>query len=296
MRKLACQGNVRYWALGISIAFHAAALAVFAGVKLTDRLSEDVSDKPSISMQMIETVIEQPAPVMPKPKVEPIAKVEPATKPEPKPLVVEEKPPVRTPPEPVAVVERILPVSKPVVHKVEFFGQRNIVERICYVVDCSGSMYGQMYGVKEQLKESITKLSPEQAFCVLFFMDGRQVLMTGSGCLESATLGAKSQAFGLIDKIKPAGSTDAAHALECAMRLRDTGKHSPEVIYFLTDGFDLDDSDSQLFVEKIGNLRKSLAPSVILNTIGFWPQERDRQMLKELADNTGGVYIEVKLK
>ncbi|MBL7214889.1 MAG: VWA domain-containing protein [Phycisphaerae bacterium] len=301
MRKLTCQGNVRYWALGISVALHAAALAVFTGVRLSDNMTGNVSNRPSVSMQMIETVIEQPAPV-PKPKVEPISKVEPEPEPEPKPelkpepepLVTEEKLSPQPVPEPVEIVEPVPSAPKPVVHEVEFFGQKSIVQRICYVVDCSGSMYGQMYRVKEQLKQSIMKLNPQQAFCVLFFMDGRQILMTGSGRLESATVGAKSQAFGLINKIKPAGSTDASHALECAMRLRDKNKHSPEVIYFLTDGFDLDDSGSQLFVEKIGRLRNSLAPAAVLHTIGFWPQDRDRMMLERLAQNASGNYIEVQ--
>ena len=301
MRKLTCQGNVRYWALGISVALHAAALAVFTGVRLSDNMTGNVSNRPSVSMQMIETVIEQPAPV-PKPKVEPISKVEPEPEPEPKPelkpepepLVTEEKLSPQPVPEPVEIVEPVPSAPKPVVHEVEFFGQKSIVQRICYVVDCSGSMYGQMYRVKEQLKQSILKLDSQQAFCVLFFMDGRQLLMTGSGRLESATARSKSQALELVDKVKPAGSTDAIHALECAVRLRDAGGHYPEIIYFLTDGFDFDESGSQLFLQGIDGLRKSFAPSAVLHTIGFWPQNHDRKMLETLARNTGGDYIEIK--
>ena len=295
MRKLACKGKVRYWALGISVVVHTVALGVFTGVQLSNPVGGEFKDK-SVSMRMVETVIEKPA-VKPKPKVEPIQRVrpkpepKPQIKPEPKPLVVEKEEPV---PEPVALVEPAPPAVAPVIHEVEFFGQKSIVQRICYVVDCSGSMYGQMYRVKDQLKQSILKLNPQQTFCVLFFMDGRQMLMTGSGRLESATIRSKSHALELIRKVKPAGSTDAVHALECAMRLRDTGGHYPEIIYFLTDGFDLDESGLQLFVETIGGLRKTFAPSAILHTIGFWPQNRDRQMLETLAQNTGGDYIEVE--
>jgi hypothetical protein len=300
MRKLACQGNVRYWALGISVALHAAALGVFTGIRLSEKAGGDAYERPSVSLQMIETIVERPEPeTRPKPRVEPVARIErepepePERQPEAKPLVIEAEPAVQPAPKPQTAAVEPVP-ARPVVHEVEFFGQKSIVQRICYVVDCSGSMYGQMYRVKEQLKESIMKLYPQQAFCILFFMDGQDILMTGSGRLESATASAKSQAFALIDRIKPGGSTDAAHGLECAMRLRDEGRHSPEVIYFLTDGFDLDESGSQLFVEKAADLRKSLAPLSVLHTIGFWPQERDRQMLKMLAQQAGGDYIEVQ--
>ncbi len=299
MRKLACHGKVRYWVLVISVVVHAVALGVFAGVKLSNLKGEQVQDKPSISMQMVKNVIEQPTSV-PKPKVETVEK--PATEPERKPappktsqpLVVEKKAPMLPAPEPEPVVESLRPEPVEKVHAVEFFGQRSIVQRICYVVDCSGSMYGQMYRVKDQLKQSIRKLDPQQAFCILFFMDGRQVLMSGSGRLESATVGTKSQAYELINKIKPGGSTDAAHALECAMRLRDRDGHGPEAVFFLTDGFNLDESGSQLFVQKVNGLRNSLAPSAVLHTIGFWPQERDRRMLQQLADDSGGVYTDVQ--
>ncbi len=260
-------------------------------------MTASVSARPSITVQMIEKVIEQPVP-KPKPKIVAVAKVEkepePEIKPEPKPLVVQEPLAVEPAQEPVEEAEVVLPESAPAANEVEFFGQKSIVQRVCYVVDCSGSMYGQMYRVKEQLKESIMDLNSRQEFCVLFFMDGREILMTGSGRLEPATVGVKSQALQLIERVRPAGSTDAAHALECAMRLRDRDKIGPEVIYFLTDGFSLDEDGSQLFIEKTERLRKSLAPSTVLHTIGFWPQLRDQIMLETLARNTGGNYTEVK--
>ena len=289
MRKLACKGKVRYWALGVSVVVHTVTLGVFTGVQLSNPAGGGFEDK-SVSMRMVETIIERPI-VKPKPKVEPIQYVQPKPKPkvesEPKPLITEKA-------DSVAVVEPLPSVVAPTVHEVEFFGQKSIVERICFVVDCSGSMYGQMFRVKKELEKSILNLNPQQAFCVLFFMDGRQLLMTGSGTLESATVHSKSQALELIRKVKPAGSTDVVHAMKCAMRLRDTNGHYPEIIYFLTDGFDLDESGSQLFVETIGGLRESFAPSAVLHTIGFWPQNHDRQMLETLARNTGGDYVEVQ--
>lgn len=297
MREPACKGKIRYGVLVISLAIHAVALGVFTILKMSGRMTAPVSARASVSVQMIEKVITQPV-TKPKPKIAPVSKIQkepqPEIKPKPKPLVVQELPPVEPVQEPVEAAEVVLPEPAPVANEVEFFGQKSIVQRVCYVVDCSGSMYGQMYRVKEQLKKSIMDLNSRQEFCVLFFMDGREILMTGSGRLEPATIGVKSQALELIERVRPAGSTDAAHALECAMRLRDRDKIGPEVIYFLTDGFSLDEDGSQLFIEKTERLRKSLAPSTVLHTIGFWPQPRDQIMLKTLAGNTGGNYTEVQ--
>jgi hypothetical protein len=295
MRKLACEGKVQYWALGVSVAIHAVALGVFTGVQLSNPSSNESEEK-SVSMRMVETVLEKPV-AKPKPKVETIQRIEPKppVKSEQKPLIAEKKEPVVIKPVTESVVAELKPhVAEPVIHEVEFFGQKGIAQRICYVVDCSGSMYGQMYSVKNKLKESILKLNSKQAFCVLFFMDGKQLQMTGAGKLEAATITAKSQAQALIEAVKPAGSTDAIHALECAMRLRDKEGHCPETIYFLTDGFDLDESGRLFFVETVERLRESFAPSVVLRTIGFWPQNEDRKMLKTLALNTGGRYTEAQ--
>ncbi|MHC4552415.1 MAG: vWA domain-containing protein [Planctomycetota bacterium] len=291
MKQLAQTGKVRYWALVISVVIHAGALAVFTGVKLSAR-SGDARPQPcDVSMQMIEKVIQSPvAKPKPKPKVKPVEKIVAKTEPQPSPLVaVEPQKPVD--PTPV-VVEPVAPVLTAA--PVEFFGQRSIVRRVCYVVDCSGSMYGQMYRVKERLKSSILNLNSNHAFCVLFFTEGRRILMTGSGQLAAATPAAKSAAMELIETVRPGGSTDAAHALETAMRLRSADGGSPEVIYFLTDGFDLDEDGALQFVEKIETQRKKLAPAVVLHTIGFWPQEMDRKMLDVLAGLTGGGYKEVK--
>lgn len=294
MRQLAAgRGRVRYWALVISVAVHAVALAVFTGLKLSARQADAAPTRSGLSMQMIEKAVESPTP-KPKPKIKPIeTRVEPET-PQPKPLVADDVPMPEPQREMAEPVEPSPAFTEPAAHAVEFFGQKSMVQRICYVVDCSGSMYGQMYRVKEQLKESILKLNSQQAFTVLFFTEGRQIFMTGEGKLQAASVLAKSEALALIQRIRPSGSTDAAHAMDRAMQLRDAGGRAPEVIYFLTDGFDFDADGALEFVEKIETRRKMLAPGVVLHTIGFWPQENDRKMLDVLAAVTGGEFVEVK--
>ena len=293
-RKRRQQGKVQYWALIVSVAAHSAALAVFAEVQLSGRAEDSVSPKSAINVQMIErVVVSEPTP-RPKPRVEPIVPPEP----EQPPLVSEPNPP--EPPQPVAADSQpesdAPPAGEPVMQppdEVEFFGQKSIVSRVCYVVDCSGSMYGRMYQVKGQLKQSILNLNSRQVFCVVFFMEGKKIVTTGGGTLTPATAQAKSRALGLIESICPCGATDAAHALETAMQIEDAGGEGPEAVYFLTDGFDLDAADSRRFVEKVRRLRNTHARSAVLHTIGFDAQPQDRRMLGQLAQKTGGAYINV---
>jgi hypothetical protein len=154
-------------------------------------------------------------------------------------------------------------------------------------------MYGRMYRVKDQLRQSILKLTSGQAFSVIFFMDGQQVVMSGSGRLEQATAAAKSQALNLIASVRPEGTTDALHALEMAMRLQGPDGRGAEAFYFLTDGFDLDAAGSRDFLVAVQGLRRTLAPRAVLHTIAFSPQAQDRLLLETLAESTGGGFVEV---
>jgi len=288
---------VRYWALTASLALHTGVLAVFTGVHLSEGGQEARSERAAVAMQAIERVSEQPRPV---PKVKPIERPAPKPAEAPEAVLVKDNQPAREP-EPtaetsddVSVTEAIgAPASVPA-DEVEFFGQKSEVQQICYVVDCSGSMYGRMYRVKDQLRQSILKLTGEQAFSVVFFMDGQQVVMSGSGRLEPATTVSKSQALKLIETVRPQGTTDALHALEMAMRLTGPDGHSAGVFYFLTDGFDLDAAGSQDFLKAVQGLRRKLAPGAVLHTIAFSPQTQDRRLLQTLAQSTGGGFVEVE--
>ena len=288
-------GKVCSWALIFSVAAHSVTLAVFTGVKISKQAEAEVSSSPVISMQMIEQVVARPTP-KPKPRVEPIA--------EPVVQAESEQAPLVSDPQPIQPSESEAPVDVAPPHvgesmvesgpdEVEFFGQKSIVSRVCYVVDCSGSMYGQMYLVKDQLKKSILNLNSRQAFSVVFFKDGQTVLTSGGYALPPATAGAKSAALELIESVRPSGSTDAGHALEKALQLRDASGKGAQAIYFLTDGFDLDSKNSQLFTEKVHRLRDDYASGTVLHTIGFDAQPRDRRMLKQLAHDTGGVFINI---
>jgi Mg-chelatase subunit ChlD len=277
-----------------SLALHTGILAVFTGVQLSQGGQEARPERSVAAMQAIERVTEQPKPV---PRVKPI-EIPPVPVDEPEPVLVK-----KARPEPAAEwrapVEAAETTAAPATVQaaaceVEFFGQRSAVQQVCYVVDCTGSMHGRMYLVKEQLRQSILKLTSDQAFSIVFFRSGDQVLLSGSGRLERATASSKSAALNLIQSVRPEGTADVLHALETAMRLKGPDGRGAEAFYFLTDGFDLDSTGWQGFVKNVHTLRRKLAPRAALHTIGFSPLALDRRMLQTLAQSTGGDYVEVE--
>ena len=174
-----------------------------------------------------------------------------------------------------------------------FFGSFTDQRKICYVVDCSGSMQGLFGQVRKQLKNSISALRPDQYFYIIFFQDGK-LLESGNGRLVRATDRAKSAACSFADSVRPAGPTNAMDALERAMQIRDQAGQSPALIYFLTDGFDLELDDTSRFGLQLENMRKKLAPSAKINTIGFWTGPADGRILRTVADQSGGEFVNIE--
>ena len=178
-------------------------------------------------------------------------------------------------------------ISRP---RTEFFGSSTNQRKLCYLVDCSGSMRGVFGRVRKEIKESIEALQPDQYFYVIFF-GGDRLFELGGGRLLRATPQAKSAAYALIDSVQPAGRTNALAALERAVRICDGGGNVPETVYFLTDGFELTSKNADRAVQRIVNLLKESAPVTKVNTIGFWPQPDDRKVLKAVAEGSGGEYV-----
>ena len=142
---------------------------------------------------------------------------------------------------------------------VEFFGSWTDRRKVCYLVDCSGSMQGIFGRVRKKLKESIANLQPDQYFYIIFFSSN--LSESGEGHLLRATEPAKSAAYDFIDSIRPAGQTNALAALERAVQIRDSSNISPSVVYFLTDGFELTTEDAQRLPQKTANLLRRFESS-----------------------------------
>jgi hypothetical protein len=174
--------------------------------------------------------------------------------------------------------------------RVGLFGSFSEQRKVCYLVDCSGSMRGVFGRVREELKESIGNLQADEHFYIIFF-GGDSLFEFGDGRLVRAGLKARSSAERFIDSVRPAGQTNALAALERAVQIRDGRGEGSSVIYFLTDGFELAKENEGKFLQEAGDLLGRFVPVAMVNVIGFWPQGGDRKMLQAMAKQGGGEFV-----
>jgi len=289
---------VTFWAWMGSIAVHLIVLTSPSFVELP-RSAAEVKQKavPTAKISQIKKLM-QTAGVIPKPKIKrptkrgftkksdsllPVNQIFGAVKP-----VSEDLPNLAKPS--VSMSEFPLPSGANLREGIEFFGSFAEERKVCYVVDCSGSMQGVFGQVRKKLSESIGKLQPDQYFYIIFF-GGDRLFEFGDGKLLRATEEVKSAAYEFIDSIQPAGQTNALSAFERAVQIRDSMAQSSAVVYFLTDGFELTAEDEQRFSQKAASLLAKFAPGTRINTIGFWPQSDDREMLRTIARQSGGDFV-----
>lgn len=291
-------GGVTFWAWTASIAVHLIVLTALGFVGFSQTEAE-VKQKPvpTAKIGQIKKLV-QAAPVIPKPKVKrptesrftkksdrllPANQIFGAVKPVSKDWPNLEKPSVST-------SEFSLPSTANLGEGIEFFGSFTDERKVCYVVDCSGSMQGVFGQVRKKLSESIGNLQPDQYFYIIFF-GGDRLFEFGDGKLLRVTEEVKSAAYEFIDSIQPAGQTNALAAFERAVQIRDRMAQSSSVVYFLTDGFELTTEDERGFLQKVAKLLAKFAPRTRINTIGFWPQSNDREMLRTIARQSGGDFV-----
>ena len=298
------RGNVAFWAWAVSIAVHLTVLTVFGLFKLSpSNAPGEQPATPTAGISQVKKLI-QTALIIPKPKIKSPVKSRPGG------LVAERlggpaSPHFAVPPsgpspsdlpklaKPAGSMRDFSPAGAMILPAgIEFFGSWTDQRKVCYLVDCSGSMQGIFGRVREELAESIRNLQPDQYFYIIFF-GGDRLFEFGDGRLVRATPQAKSAACDFVDSIQPAGRTNALAALERTVQIRDDSGNSAAVVYFLTDGFELTGEDTHRFGQKIANLLRRFAPTTRINTIGFWPAGQDRQLLETIAKQSGGEFVSV---
>ncbi len=175
---------------------------------------------------------------------------------------------------------------------VEFFSSKIDSRRVCFVVDCSGSMKGLFGRVKKELINSIESLQQDQYFSIIFF-GGDKLLEFENAGLARASRNAKSRAVAFIESVEPRGQTNAAAAFEKLSHVCDSMDQRPSAVFFLTDGFELTERDNGEFLRFILDLLQRHLSRSAVNTIGFWPDENDCHMLQEIAERTGGEFTRI---
>lgn len=306
--------GIKLCAWGVSIFAHAAVLSVFGVVKFSQQGVNAQQAGAAVSISQARQLAQTPA-IIPRPKVvsenRPEATAKGRTSSNPKPqipnfkrfdkLTVLSKVEGQTPnpnhqiisSSDVPLEPTVLPTANETqAAQAEFFGSVARGRRICYVVDCSGSMQGLWRRVREELIESIGRLEPDQYFCVIAFGAGN-VQESGGGRILRASERAKKEAYGFVESLRPVGATNALSALQRAVKIRDDTNVGAAVIYFLTDGFELSEQDSSRFAHQVMTILRSFSPKTQINTIGFWPGEQDRRTLERIAKDSGGEFVVV---
>jgi len=294
-------GSVTFWAWMASIAVHLIVLTVFGVVKFSQSQAKGrYRPTPMAKVSRIERPTQTtqiiPKPKIKKPSVKRFARGADGLLPTNQ-IFGAAKPSSKAPAcswqgfaKPSASQSGFFAGSANLPHRIKFFGSFTDQRKVCYLVDCSGSMQGIFSRVRKKLKESIKNLQPDQYFYIIFF-GGDRLFEFGNGRLLRATEQVKSAAYDFIDSAQPAGQTNALAALERTVQIRDGQGFSPPVVYFLTDGFELTTENERLFSQKVANLLRKFAPTTRINTIGFWPQSDDRKMLEAIARQSGGESV-----
>lgn len=283
-------GCAKFWAWTASIGLHLIALSVLAVSEFSpkDFTAEKEKNIPSARIEQIKRIVEsQPSiPVSKFKRIENTASIIPELPQNTEAAADISKDFSLTP----STTELNRFQSQIPAGSVEFFSADADARRICFVVDCSGSMKGLFGTVKTELLRSIDNLQQDQYFSIIFFGDDK-LLMFENGRLVRASNPVKSQAAKFISSVEPKGKTNAAQALKQLSAVRDSDGQSPSAVFFLTDGFELGKNGSAGFLENALNTLAVNLPDTIINTIGFWPIEDDCLLLRRIAERTGGTFI-----
>ncbi|NLH15296.1 MAG: hypothetical protein GX455_01830 [Phycisphaerae bacterium] len=290
-------GSVTLWAWIVSLALHGLIFAVLSGYRPSFALA-DARLAASAAADLTQTRLRRlpPQPVTRKPQVRKLVSIH--QQPSVRPVPIEMPAPISIPMDHGA--GPMLPSSSApadagfFTEATEFFGQLSADRKICYVVDASGSMLGRFDPVRTQLQQSLSALAPDQYFYIIFFQDGDKLIESANGRFVRASPLSIQTAYDFIATIRPKGATNAVEGLRRGMSIRDKDGQGPGLIYFLTDGFDLEQTGVEGFARRIENLRKTLAPRTKINTIGFRTEQTDLQILRDIAAASGGQFSSVE--
>ncbi len=174
--------------------------------------------------------------------------------------------------------------------RARFYGLGGSAYHIVYLVDRSGSMLESFDLVRKELLRSISRLSEQQTFHVIFFNDGDPV-ENGPRRLVPATTDYKREAAANLMKIQAfskSGVTDPIPAIKRAFEVlsRVRSGKKQKLIYLLTDG---EFQNNEKVRKTIRALNKD--GQVHVNTILYVVRNPEfEQFLRQIAQENGGKF------
>jgi hypothetical protein len=173
-----------------------------------------------------------------------------------------------------------------------FFGSGGNARQIAYIVDASGSLIDTLPFVVVELKRSISELSEQQAFTVIFFQ-GNEVLEAPPAGLKKATPQNKQLVIQWIDptsgNVVPGGRGNPVPAIKQALR------YKPQLLFVLSDnitGRQHYEMNQARFMDEV---TKANVGGTKINTIQFlYPDPLTKYgfkgTLELLANESSGMY------
>ena len=172
-----------------------------------------------------------------------------------------------------------------------FCGAVGSAKRICYVVDCSGSMILAFDYVRSQLKRTIGKLSPGQYFHVVFYASGEPLELPGKRLLRAHKRN-RQDAMLFINQMNLASVPTAraawqgvVNALGAAFAARTPAGRSVELIYLFTDG----EFEHQRLAWAVRELQGEREKPAVISVVACGNRDNE-EFLSWLARANGGEY------
>ena len=155
-----------------------------------------------------------------------------------------------------------------------------------YVVDVSGSMYGDLPKIRQHLKNIISVVAQEEDTFSIIYFSGRGECGSVFENVEVSDVGTITMMHAAIDRfIQPIGLTGFVDPIEKALSLNLSGGKLNNFI-MLTDGYDNQNRRDTIMagVDKL----PSVFQSISFIEYGYYA---DRQIIAEMAARVNGVHI-----
>ena len=185
---------------------------------------------------------------------------------------------------PVAVQNLQMLNTKPE-EGVSFFGTPSKGDRFVFIIDKSGSMYGdRLEMAKEAILQSLMQLQENGGKFYIYFFNRQSDAMPASAMLEATPDNILRMSEWLKSQ-KAQGGTDPSDSIKSAF------SHKPTELFLLTDGAFRTRKDEPAVRDLLNSLNSDKA--VKINTLGIGESLRGREgetVLMLIAKDNGGTY------
>lgn len=172
-----------------------------------------------------------------------------------------------------------------------FCGATGQAQRVCFVVDHSGSMVVGFDYIKRQLAQTIERLTPGQSFHIVFFAGDEPRELPG-GALRRARRQERNTAVQFVQQMQLAAVAGRGRAwqavvdaLQRALTVSNAAGQNAELIYLFTDG----DYDHEQVLRAVQGMQQQRRQPAVINVLACGSRQGEL-FLQALAERYRGQY------